>query len=70
MPRESNKRGGKSTIEAQEEPECTESEMKSYFESLSKKLDAMNSNQEKRHVEMCTQDSKLSNETRPNWLQI
>ena len=63
MPRESNKRGGKSTIEAQEEPECTESEMKSYFESLSKKLDAMNSNQEKRHVEMCTRFEALERNT-------
>ena len=63
MPRESNKRGGKSTIEAQEEQECTESEMKSYFESLSKKLDAMNSNQEKRHVEMCTRFEALERNT-------
>ena len=59
MTSESNKRGGKSTIEAQEEPECTEIEMKSYFESLSKKLDVMNSNQEKRHEEMYTRFKAL-----------
>ena len=59
MPRESNKRGGKSTIEVQEEPGCIESDMKSYLESFSKKLDVMNSNQEKRHEEMYTRFEAL-----------
>ena len=57
------RRAAKANAEVQEEQKCAETETKRLFDLLSKKLDTMNTHQERRHSEICEKMEALERST-------